>query len=135
MTAEDRELRRRPARRLIRPRGVLVERRVEIDAALSEQTNAAEHVVVDGPAQLVLDHLRGRLHLLTHALAPRAAVALAETELEQQLQVLGARPELAVVEALRVVGVGATFQEQARQRLPVRMRRLIALAAAEHARQ
>ena len=64
---------------------------------------------------------------------PRPAVALAEAVLEQQHEVPVVLAELPVVQRLPVVGVGPRGQQQFGQREPVRVVRLVVLAAAQRA--
>ena len=113
-------------------------RRADVGPVLGQQPHPVRHAVRDGPAELAADLVGRGAHGRRQAAAPRAAVAGAEAELQQQLQVLAARLELAVVEGLAVIGVGAGHQQQAGQGQPVRVPGLplrAALALAERAGQ
>jgi hypothetical protein len=106
VTVELGELDRRPAIAGT-PRGpVPGERWTEVDAVLDEQPHPGGLVVLDRPAQLDTQYLRGCVQLLDPRL-PRAAVATAEPVFEQQLQVRVVRLGHPVVQGLGIVGVGA----------------------------
>jgi len=74
---------------------------------VDEQPDPFGHAVGESPAEFAAHHLLRRIQGVAHPGLPRTAVAAAEAELEQQLQVVVARLEHPVVQGLAVVGVGA----------------------------
>jgi hypothetical protein len=105
---------------------------------LGEQADPVGVVVAQRPAQLLAQHPLRRLQGIAQSGPPRTAAAPPESELEQQLEVLGAGDEHPVVEPLAVVRVGPRLQQQPGQRVPVRVPGLVAralFALAEHAGQ
>jgi hypothetical protein len=114
---------------------VAIERRAEVDAVIDQQPYPGGLVVLDRPAKLDAQHPRGRVQVLDPG-PPHAAIAGAESVLEQQLQVPVIRLEHPVVKGLGIVGVGTRVEQQPAQRLPVGMTGLAPLAelaVAEHA--
>jgi hypothetical protein len=107
-----------------RGHGPVLEGRGDVDAVLDEQPDPFGHAVGEGPAELTAHHLLRRVQGIAQPGLPRTAVAGAEAELEQRLQVVVARPEHPVVQGLAVVGVGAGLEQQAGQRQRMRMPRL-----------
>jgi hypothetical protein len=86
---------------------------------------------------LILQQLGGHAVVAVQQAVPRAVLVGAEAELDQQPQVPVVGLELAVVQRLAVVGVGARLEQHPREREPLRVRRLVApvLAATESAGQ
>ena len=86
-----------------------------IDAVFDEELHAFHEAVPRGEEQLVVEHLCRIGKRRSQALRPGAPVRLAQPVFEQQPQVIVVRLELPVVQGLRVVGIGAGVEEQARQ--------------------
>ena len=55
---------------------------------LREEPDPVGQAVCDGPGQLAPQHRPGRVEGVAHPLLPRTAVAGAEPELEEELQVV-----------------------------------------------
>ncbi len=102
--------------------------------ALGEQPHPVSEVVGDGPPQLIGDQVGRRGDRVAQPRPPRAA-ATSEAVVDQQGQVVVVRAELAVVQRLGVIGVGARGQERAGQGIGPRVGGLPALATAQRTGQ
>jgi len=103
---------------------------VGVDAELEQPSDARREPQPGGGHHQVLEQLRGRLEALTEqAVPPTSARAVAEPELEQQLEPVLARIARLVVQRLSVVWVGAALQQQPSEREPVLMAGWPVLAA------
>jgi hypothetical protein len=98
--------------RALRGSGPVGERCDEVGAVPGEQPDPFGHAVGDSPGQLPAHQLLGGVQSRAETGSPRAAVAGAEAELEEQLQVIVARLEHPVVERLAGVRVGARVEQQ-----------------------
>ena len=104
-------------------------RSTQVGAVFGEQPYPHPHVVRDRPPELPPDQLGRRVGPLAEAGPPRPAVAAAQPVAEQQHEVAVVAAELPVVQRLPVVGVGPGRQQRPGQREPVRVLRLVTLAA------
>lgn len=93
----------------VRRASVAGARTIDVDAVRDQQLDALVQAVLRGSPQLPGEQRSGREHPLAEAPEPGAAAVLAEPVLEQQHPVIVRAPEMAVVERLPVVGIGAAW--------------------------
>jgi hypothetical protein len=86
--------------------GTAFERGGDVDAVADQQPDSFGQAVRDGPGELAAEHLGRGVGGIAEPPAPWPAVAGAQAELEEELQVVVARLEHPVVQRLAVVGVG-----------------------------
>ena len=94
--------------------GAALERGRHVDAVADQQPDPFGQAVGDGPGQLAAEHLGRGVDGIAEPPAPRPAVAGAQAELEEQLQVVVTGLEHPVVERLAVVRVGARLRRPGR---------------------
>ena len=104
---------------------------VGCDAVRKQERHALRPVGARGEAKLVLEHLPGRRVSGRETTVPRSAVARSQAIAEEQLEVVILRLEMAVVEGLLIVRIGAGLEQQARELEG----RAGALAASAHPRR
>ena len=104
---------------------------------LDEQRDALMESPHRRPAQLLGQHPCRRRVLAGQTFQPRTALLLPQAVFEEQGQVIVVVLEVPVVEHLRVVRIGAGVEQQPRERIALRMGRLIRpiLAPSERARE
>jgi hypothetical protein len=104
---------------------------------VDEQRHSLREIVDRRPAQLLDEHRLRRGVLAPNTPQPRPACVLAQAIGEKERQVIVVCVEMSVVERLRIVRIRAGLEEQPRERIAVRVRRLIrpVFATAERARQ
>ena len=104
----------------------------DVDTVLGEQHDPVALVMDDRPRQQAAEHLGGRLERITEQLMPRASGVAAESVFEEQHEVVVVAAEHAVVQGLAIVRIRSGLEQEPGEGDGVGMRRLVALAVAEH---
>ena len=123
-------------RLLIRRAAAAQAGRVHVHAVLDEQLDAFEKILLAAQHNCWTSILPAS-HSHRQTIQPRTALLLSQAVFERRAQVIVVVLEVTVVERLRVVGIGAGLEQQPRERIALRMRRLIrpVLAPSERASQ
>ena len=82
---------------------------------VEEQPHTFGHIAGRRPQELVRQMDSRRRQSIAETLEPRPTVLRSQTEVEEEAEVLVVGLEVAVVEGLRVVGIGSRFEKQASQ--------------------
>jgi hypothetical protein len=127
----------RQDRRLVGRAPVAESRRRDVRTVLDQQPHAVHEAPARRRPELLDEQALRRVQFIGKARVPRTSRLASEAELEEQAQVAVVFPEVAVVEHLPVVRIGARLEQEAREPVTLRMRRLAraALALAVGARQ